>query len=168
MCAVRRAPPRLPRALDDPRDPEPLGLAWVPDCEAVLPLAADAEPEPSTGDETAWVNVGVVGVFTGRLGSEGVLTDGVVIAGVVTCGVVTCGVVTVPMLTDGTVTEGTVTLGTDTVGTPSDTVPPSAAAAGGAAETTSAVHPARTVRKERFIGPHPRPEFPLTRPEKSL
>jgi hypothetical protein len=126
----------------------------------VLPVAEDAEPELSTGVEDTCVNVGVAGVFTGRLGSEGVLTDGVVIAGVVTCGVVTGGVVTVPTLTVGTVAEGTVTVGTDTVGTATDTVPPSAAAAGGAAETTSAAHPARTVRKERFIGPHTGPELP--------
>lgn len=98
----------------------------------------------------------------------------------VTIGVDTVGVVTGPAVTDGTVTEGTLTVGTLTVGTEmvgtemagTETVGtemvdtasggelPSAAAVGGAAETASAAHPARTVRRERFIGLQAGPEPP--------
>lgn len=163
-CWAGRPALRPRRALDDPGDAEPPVPVWA----AVPRVAVDPDPDPSLAEERG-VSVGVVtvGVFTGEVGSDGVLTEGVV-----TDGVVTCGTVTVPMLTDGTVTEGTVTVGTvtvgtDTVGTPSDGALPSAAAVGGVADTTSAAHPASTVMRERFIGPHSRSGASLTRREKT-
>lgn len=128
----------------------------------MLPVEVEAEPARSIGVWETWVKVGA---FTVGVGSAGVLTGGVVTCGVLTGGVLTCGVVTGPIVTDGTVTEGTVTVGTetvgtDTVGTPRDTVPPSAAAAGGAVEMASATEPAKTVSKERFISPPIGQELP--------
>ena len=156
-------------------------MARAPDVESPptgWTAAVEAVPEDPVDDGAdpwSWLavgDVGSVGVRTGELGTDGVLTVGVVRAGVVTVGVRSVGVVSVGVLTDGvvigpvvivgtvtdgtvtdgTVNDGAVTVGTDRVGTVSDGPLPSAIAAAGAAETASATHPASTGSLRRLIG----------------
>ena len=85
----RRVEPTVARARVP--DAEPPATDGAADCDVGAPGAAAAEADAPRDDWSRSVPTGVptVGVRTGVLGSDGVLTDGVVRLGVLTCGVVT-------------------------------------------------------------------------------
>ena len=164
----RRVEPTVARArVPDAEPPDTDGAA---DCDVGAPGAAAAEADAPRDDWSRSVPTGVptVGVRTGVLGSDGVLTDGVVRLGVLTCGVVTGPTVTGGTVTDGTLTVGTLTVGAVTVGTltvgtltvgtltvgtlidRTDRVGVDAAAAAAAAPA-SAPHTVRTASRKRLV-----------------
>ena len=144
----------MPRA--GVEDAEPPATDGPVACAAVAPgaVAADADTPRDGCAGCAPTGAPTVGVRTGVIGNDGVLTDGVVRLGVLTCGVVTGPTVTGGTVTLGTVSVGTLAGGTATVGTlivGTDTVGKDAAGAVAAAtaSTPHAMHIASTERLMR-------------------
>jgi hypothetical protein len=125
----RRVEPSLARTRVP--DADPPATEGAADCEIGAADAVDAEGDaPRDGSSRSVpAEVLAVGIRTGPVGSDGVVTDGVATVGVLACGVVIGPTVTGGTVTDGTLTVGTLTVGLVTVGTltvRSDTVGTSA------------------------------------------